>query len=359
MDTSLKQKGLLRRPGNHRRSVCVEMLNTRSLLRRRILTAANRMMSTYRVGFSFRNPRSPWLVVEPSLCKPSSIKFWCNAEQKEYKFIDLRGGDLVAPDMKLLGSSPGWLACQRPDGATFLLDPVTFDGVHLPPWIHRRREVETLVFSDSEGKAFVIFRSGHSLAFCSTDRLGDGWSLFGGALDKYESMVYSTAHRRLFCITSALKLEAWDVGHDPPRLDWVAHYDNPYQPSPDRPTLKYLACDEQSGQLFLVVRHVSKSGEDLTVDFKVYRIDQGLNVMRGWLEGMTFFVGNNQAIAMRDGFGVEPDSVYFTYDKRLRYNTVVGNFDYRRKSISPVSCPFAANPYPVWFMAHPRHIIAV
>ncbi|KAL6547809.1 hypothetical protein OROHE_009514 [Orobanche hederae] len=356
------------------------MLNTMSLLRRRILAAANRMMSTYRAAVSFNSPRSPWLVLPPRLCKESAgaiFNFWCCAQRREYLFRDAKknsryGGDNLmdheeAHQLRVLGSSPGWLACQRGNDDLIVLDPVSYDAVDLlPPWIHYDMDLETLLFSDSERKAFVICGPSRSLAFCSTSTrcLRREWTFFGGD-DEYESMVYSTGHRRLFCITSALKLEAWDVGHHSPRLDWVAYFDCPDPVNWDWLHVQYLACEEQSGKLFLVVRKVCNidylSEKDFTLEFKVYRIDRGgldLILMRDSLEGITFFVGSNQAIAIRDvGAGVEPDSVYFTYDRRLGFNSFVGNFDYRRRSISPVSCPFADNTCKVWFTPHPRHII--
>ncbi|KAL6526350.1 hypothetical protein OROMI_029990 [Orobanche minor] len=108
-------------------------------------------------------------------------------------------------------------------------------------------------------------------------------------------MAYSSAHRRLFCITSALKLEAWDVGgHDLPRLDWVAHLDGLDTAWLDR---IFVACEEQSGQLFLVARHIC-SEEVLDLRFKVYRMDQGvedLTLMRDSFLGMTFFRGKEES----------------------------------------------------------------
>ncbi|KAL6577673.1 hypothetical protein OROMI_010001 [Orobanche minor] len=108
-------------------------------------------------------------------------------------------------------------------------------------------EVHSVVILDEkeEGNVIMTFGSSNSLAICSPRR-GYGWSLFGGG--KYESVVYSTAHR-LLCLTSTLKLEAWDVGGESSILDRVTQLEMPDPHKPTRPDLKTLVRHIQQPSL--------------------------------------------------------------------------------------------------------------
>ncbi|KAL6549167.1 hypothetical protein OROHE_009012 [Orobanche hederae] len=104
------------------------------------------------------------------------------------------------------------------------------------------------------------FGSGGGLAFCSP------WDTKEWTVLKeervYNSLVYSTKHNCLFCISDDKWFEVWECGVDGvPRLvsHWIMDFDS-RSISPVRKKLTYLLCAEQNGILFLVVRHVRING---------------------------------------------------------------------------------------------------
>lgn len=101
--------------------------------------------------------------------------------------------------------------------------------------------------------------------------------------------------------------------------------------------LKYLVCAEHTGEMYVVVRHVSDNTDrDFStynrVDLVAYYVTLGMDVykiemevgkavrMEHLLEGVAMFVGNNQGMALpaAEHSGLNPNCVYFTRDKRLR-----------------------------------------
>lgn len=175
------------------------------------------------------------------------------------------------------------------------------------------------------------------------------------------------------------------------------HYDWPTQCMLKQQAgkVKYLVCDEHSGGLFLVVRHVNPLAGPhgamvdtiaisqycgrhyvktpyKTFDFDVYKIDweRGEAIhMEGSLEGLAMFVRANHSFAIQGAadLKLKLDSVYFTDEIRTVGTTRFaptnygghdnGVFDYRSKDLSSC-CPFypielaeirKVLPLPLWF----------
>lgn len=250
---------------------------------------------------------------------------------------------------------------------------------------------------------------GGRAALCSPRRSNE-WTFLSG--DRvYDDLVYSSRHNRLLCVTRGKTiLEGWDTTDESPRLDWAIQdkeeldfdVNKEYFRWPSRCMLKrecgqvkYLVCDDHSGDLFLVVRHVNLlagpygalvdkivlseySGRHYvktpykTIDFDVYKIDWKRGEvmhMEDSLEGLAMFVGTNHSFAIRatEVPGLKRDSVYFTDEIRLVGPTRFartnygghdnGIFDYQNKDLS--SCctfyPIEFNnirkvlPLPLWF----------
>ncbi|KAL6552145.1 hypothetical protein OROGR_008299 [Orobanche gracilis] len=325
---------------------------------------------------------SPWLMIQPSFTfSGPAFKFWCCATDEIYSFLgnhhksggeeSLKFVDAASCwNIDLVGSSHGWLALHdNLNHHLYLFDPTTHRDIEFPlppPMLGDQVHSAILSSNESDGKMFVIFGSGHSLACCSLRRGSHEWTLFGDEAAAYESIVYSSTHRLLFGITSTLKLEAWDVGGDSPRLDsdWVTEFDPISVPDEGKAVLlKYLVCEEESGELYVVVRHVKHGGDwktTPTVDFEVYKIDREggrLVKMVDSLGGLAMFVGNNHPIAIKikdDKIsGVKPNSIYFAQDTRhITYSARDnGIFNYQNGLI--INPPSPASSYslgdPIWF----------
>ncbi|KAL6568076.1 hypothetical protein OROHE_003760 [Orobanche hederae] len=340
-------------------------------------SAKNRSMSTVGVSSSGFPPAPPLLMLPPSLDGRGNISYTFQHLAKSDAIIlnnKLCGGGLrshsdLINDVKFVGSSHGWLALQnRRNNHVFLSNPMTERRVNLPPLSH---PVERVVLSSasieeegdmSGGGRCLAFKSGLDgrLGFCSPGRTNE-WTVFGSNY-MYDSLVYSSRHNRLFCVSiEPTILECWDVGGDIeglPRLDWtIKNYLGTNCPAsctywPTRKwlkqqccQLKYVVCAEHSGSLFLVMRHVNlRAGPSgsfadkivfsmyngchhtrdpyTTVDFDVFKVDllRGeLIHMEDSLEGLAIFVGINDplAIPVTEGDGLVPDSVYFTDENYL------------------------------------------
>ncbi|KAL6493335.1 hypothetical protein OROGR_033094 [Orobanche gracilis] len=336
-------------------------MSSSTLLRRGIFHA-NRMMTTRCGG------ESPWVMIRANNKAEDGtvFRFWCCAKKTNYSFF--RNGykreqevfdfdDAIDGTLRVVGSSQGWLAL-RDIHSFFLLDPIRHRCIDLPPPPfeneNNRIVVQSIVLSpllasekgDEGGKAFMVFGVGQWLAFCSPKSHGCEWATFGDVGTGYDSVVYSTTHRRLLCISSTCKLEGWDVrGDSSPSLDidWVAQLKfDPPAPLPAM-HLKYLVCAEED--LLLVVRIFENNC------FMVYRVDlerRRLMKMDKSLEELTIFVGNNDAITIKDVAGVKPDSIYFTSDHRMSGYNPLGIFDYKKCFISPL-LPNHYAYYPAWF----------
>ncbi|KAL6583065.1 hypothetical protein OROMI_005143 [Orobanche minor] len=343
------------------------------VFRSRAALAANRKIIS--------SGESPWLMIQPNLTLYVPVfKFWCCATDEIYSFFgnhhrsegeeSLEFVDTTSTwTMNLVGSSHGWLALyDKVNHHLYLLDPITHRDIGFPlppPMLGNQVHSAILSSNESDGKMFVIFGSGYSLACCSLRRRE--WTLFGDEVAAYESVVYSSKHRLLFGITSTLKLEAWDVGGDSPKLDsdWVTEFDPRSVPDEGEAVLlKYLVCEEESGELYVVVRYVKHGGDwktTPTVDFEVYKIDREggrLVKMVDSLGGLAMFVGNNHPIAIKTKVdeisGVKPNSIYFAEDSRSHESYRArddGIFDYQKGLIihplSPASSYSLGDP--LWF----------
>ncbi|KAL6544850.1 hypothetical protein OROMI_023712 [Orobanche minor] len=219
----------------------------------------------------------------------------------------------------------------------------------------------------------MTFGPRRRLAFCSPLRSKE-WTIFGGGnTDRdrvYENFVYSKRDKRLFCFC-----EEYCKEYDNKDTSWEIW---------DRTEVKERSIrhDDDSDELFLVVRHVSLRAGPFssminkvtlskyrgchysktpckTIDFDGYKFDIKLVMvmhMKDSLQGLAMFVGSNQpfAIPAAEVAGLKPDSVYFTDDNsifeptRLERTSYGGHdngiFDYQNKNISPC-CDF----YPIEF----------
>ncbi|KAL6521561.1 hypothetical protein OROGR_018130 [Orobanche gracilis] len=227
-------------------------------------------------------------------------------------------------------SSRGWIAVHnvwREKNELFLSDPTTFRLIDLPP-LEATARLRSLILEHrrDDGNAFVISNSG--MIYCSPGRSRE-WTPFGGCGGTYESLVYSSHHHRLFSLTSASDLEAWDVKSEQPRLERTIHLDlSSQRPGLTRAVYLVRTADHSGGELFVVVRFVKTGGgfgvgrEQYVVpiiDFEVYEVDLEREMavkMEKSLGGLTMFVGLNEGVAVKDVRGLRRDAIYFAYDKR-------------------------------------------
>lgn len=372
-------------------------------------------------------PSAPWLMLPPRIDGGGSLayKFHRLAGNDDFSCENKVGGDGdgdelhlpldidIAKDVDFAGSSHGWLALfNRRNYDLHLSNPITDRHIKLPPPpLSPPPPAFRVILSSSPEEegclAFAIVGGGRA-ALCSPGRSKE-WTFLsgggGGGDCAYEDLVYSSAHKRLFCVTdgSAI-LESWEMSDEceGPRLDWAIQDKRELDFSdgmkiwfdwPRRCMLKqrcaqvkYLVCDGSSDTtaLYLVVRHVNpRAGPYVghlvdkiliseyggrqyartpykTFDFDVYRIDwEGGKVthMENSLEGLAIFVGTNHSFAIPAAAGVagvRPDSVYFTDEIRLAGPTRFarttygghdnGIFDYKNKDLFSC-CPF----YPIDF----------
>ncbi|KAH6811370.1 hypothetical protein C2S51_025132 [Perilla frutescens var. frutescens] len=331
----------------------------------------------YRMISTMNSFESPLLMLNPKSDGEGRFvyKFQCLAKNYVYSFFsnnysnnpsgrrqwnsDELENEYGISDFRFVGSSHGWVALYNERiHDLFLSDPISDRHIKLPPPLHT---VKRLILSSSADDekgclAFMTLGSGDRVAFCSP-LLSDEWSLFGGD-DKregevYDNLVYSRRHNRVFCITSA----------------------------PTTTTTKL-----ETGELYLVVRHVIIRGGVVeanftdpicskdpyfsnphygTVDIDVYKIDRDrgkVTLMENSLEGLAMFVGINHpfAIIPASASGLKPNSIYFTYDDRLRPPYGVGEedngifdyqnriFDYQTRDFSPFRNPYPIQ-CPIWF----------
>ncbi|KAH6766611.1 hypothetical protein C2S52_017594 [Perilla frutescens var. hirtella] len=367
----------------------------------------------YRMISTMNSFESPLLMLNPKSDGEGRFvyKFQCLAKNYVYSFFsnnysnspsgrrqwnsDELENEYGISDFRFVGSSHGWVALYNERiHDLFLSDPISDRHIKLPPPLHT---VKRLILSSSADDekgclAFMTLGSGDRVAFCSP-LLSDEWSLFGGD-DKregevYDNLVYSRRHNRVFCITSApttttTKLEVWDVGDESARLDWMMMTADLNHKNLRK--LKYIVSAEQTGELYLVVRHVIIRGGVVeanftdpicskdpyfsnphygTVDIDVYKIDRDrgkVTLMENSLEGLAMFVGINHpfAIIPASASGLKPNSIYFTYDDRLRPPYGVGEedngifdyqnriFDYQTRDFSPFRNPYPIQ-CPIWF----------
>ncbi|KAL6552153.1 hypothetical protein OROGR_008307 [Orobanche gracilis] len=345
------------------------------------------------VDYFNANRISPWLMLPPVLDGIGNIayKFHCLANQELHYKNKIGGGELqLAADIdniEFVGSSHGWLALQSRQNYDdlFLSNPIIDRHIKLPT-LGALGPANRLILSSSlspeeeedEPLALMNCRSNSKLAFCSPRRRTE-WTVLGSDRDyTYQNLVYSSRHKRLFCVrrpyyNGNICLECWDVVRR--QRDWVIQDCNELSfggwTYTEYSQLNYLVCAEDTGDLFLVVRHVNprvgpygsmvdkvilcKDRGSLltrnpykTIDFDVYKIDvDGGKVdmyMEDSLQGLAMFVGINHpfVIPAAEVSGVMPDSVYFTDENDLVEQTKHepttgygghdnGIFDYRNK----------------------------
>ncbi|KAL6539171.1 hypothetical protein OROGR_011820 [Orobanche gracilis] len=273
---------------------------------------------------------SPWGLIWPEdrMFSSWNVRFYCCAKGKIYSFFvesdeDSMGidcGPFVLGDCGLaVGSSQGWIALHSrilrwQKAGLHLFDPTNHRGVLLP-FIPTEVRVHSLTLSE-EGKAFMVFGCLRRLAFCRLGRSHEWeWTPLGEGEEEeaYESIVYSNSRRRLLCLTSTFKLEAWDVADDQfPRLDWKLELELDHL---DSTKIKYyLVCAEESGELYVVVHHDTRPPDFVVYKIEPERVPERVVKMKGSLGGLTMFVGIKNdpvAVAGKDA-GVQPDSIYFT-----------------------------------------------
>ncbi|KAH6766902.1 hypothetical protein C2S52_017885 [Perilla frutescens var. hirtella] len=395
---------------------------------------------------------SPWLMLPPSLDDTGNVEYKFHRLgskiEEVYKKKDSGGGGfpLNGHGIQVAGSSHGWLALyNQVNHDVFLVNPITSRHIKLPPV---KGVVSRFSLScspdDGDCRAMISVGPTSRLIFCVPGRstewtpIGDlycdRWNYRTQSSDtvmrEYEDVVYSSRHKLFFCITRfKTELEGWNVA-DPlsPTMDWrVPHneeltFDRLDYPWPAECQsesdlkdqcwhLKYLVLDEQSDELFLVVRHVNPRmrrdgsfAEDIyyskfrgcdysypykTVDFDVYKIDRHeggkvkLRHMETSLNGLAMFVGINQSCALSASEFPElkPNSIYFTDEKRLMllskspvHNRFGGHdngiFDFQNNTFSSCCgrCPLVdsldygcikrIDPPPLWFTPPPNTLKA-
>lgn len=370
----------------------------------------------------------PWLLLPPSIDGSGRLAYkFHRVAEKEEEFsctnkMDFPADIDITKDVDFAGSSHGWLALfNRRNYDLYLSNPITDRRIQLPPLpVPRPRTfggvgvVERVSLSSSpDQKSCQSFMTIEGRAALCSPRCSSEWTLFPGDRE-YDDLVYSSTHGRLFCVTSgSAELECWDTSDEAsPRLDWVIQDDRKLdfgganELSFHWPTLcvfkqncdkvNYVVCDEHSGDLFLVVRHVnSRAGPYKitmvnrvvisefggrhyvkdpykTVDFDVFKIDfksgEVMRVERS-LCGLAMFVGGNHSLAIpaKKVPGLKPDCIYFTDEirlvgptRRVRVNYGGhdnGIFDFPNKEISCYSAFYPIEfdkirkvlPLPLWF----------
>ncbi|KAL6585050.1 hypothetical protein OROMI_004341 [Orobanche minor] len=321
--------------------------------------AANRMISS-ESGVEFPAPAPapvPWLMFKPTFNGhgpgDSLFRFYNLAENRIYNFFTFNYEEKLTGRYywRFLGTSNGWLGVYDAENHDlWLVDPMMDLLTRLPPVVS---VVHRLLVLDKGRLAIVAQGSLCNLAFCSLD--ASSWTSFASERRAYDSFTYSSRDSRLVCIArececdvgyNKTNLEIWNLEGRTPELEWEMHFDlDSTSYRPDSRKLKYIVCDEQSGELFVVVRNVrirhgiggsfvdgiidtEYKGTECykpfrTTGFKVYRVDRErrrLILMKDSLQGLAMFVGTNQPIAIPAAglAGVKPDSVYFTYDSRIK-----------------------------------------
>ncbi|KAL6521565.1 hypothetical protein OROGR_018134 [Orobanche gracilis] len=334
----------------------------RGLVANQTITATG-VSGTFRSAISnySSSAAAPWLMLESQYNDSLgdwTYRFHSCAEAKTYTFLKNRRGDCFRPNMlaaNVVGSSRGWIAVHnvwREKNDLFLSDPTTFRLIDLPP-LEPTARLRSLILEHrrDDGNAFVISNSG--MIYCSPGRSRQ-WTPFGSCGGAYESLVYSSHHHRLFSLTSASDLEAWDVKSEQPRLErTIPLYLGSQRPGLTRAVYLVRTAEQSGIELFVVVRFVKTGGgfrvgrEQYvvpTVDFEVYEVDLEREMavkMEKSLGGLTMFVGLNEGVAVRDVRGLRRDAIYFAYDKRGCYerrgdSEDVGIFDYEKGRILPI-----------------------
>ncbi|XP_057789196.1 uncharacterized protein LOC131006072 [Salvia miltiorrhiza] len=392
-------------------------------------SAANRMMSTAATSGGVSSPPAPWLMLPPAVDESGDLAYRFQSLATKEELIhknkissdELQLDELQLPaeidlikDVDFVGSSHGWLALyNRRSTDLFLSNPIADRHVKLPPLPGADR----VILSASDAPlAFATFGSRRELAFCRPHRRGGEWTHFGGDYT-YDNLVYSTKHKRLFCVCHEQEyyginiiLEGWDVDRieeRPPKLDWVIQGNDELNLAdyrrdwPGRSEFKkeclqvfYMVCDEHSGDVFLVVRHVNPRVGPFgalvdkivlshyrgchfmkipykTFDFDVYRIDfergEVINMV-GSLGGLAIFLGINEPFTIPAIAGVvKADCIYFTDENVLVGPTKLektsygghdnGVFDYEKKDFYPCCDLYPIEyekirkilPLPLWF----------
>ncbi|KAL6521560.1 hypothetical protein OROGR_018129 [Orobanche gracilis] len=307
----------------------------RGLVANQTITATG-VSGTFRSAISnYSSSSAPWLMLDSQYNDSLgdwTYRFHSCAEAKTYTFLKNRRGDCFRPNM--------------------LAANVVGSSRDLPP-LEPTARLRSLILEHrrDDGNAFVISNSG--MIYCSPGRSRE-WTPFGSCGGAYESLVYSSHHHRLFSLTSASDLEAWDVKSEQPRLERTIPLDLGSQRTGlTRAVYLVRAAEQSGGELFVVVRFVKTGGgfrvgrEQYvvpTVDFEVYEVDleREMAVKREKsLGGLTMFVGLNEGVAVRDVRGLRRDAGYFAYDKRGCYerrgdSEDVGIFDYEKGRILPI-----------------------
>ncbi|KAL6515614.1 hypothetical protein OROHE_018648 [Orobanche hederae] len=272
-----------------------------------------------------------------------------------------RGGEeevrlMRDPKTVWVGSSHGWLAISNScTNDMCLLNP--FSGRHIklpsPPsgLLYWPSKVILSCSPNDEGcRAVMILGANIIVATCRPDHSAE-WPPLNASP---EWAPLDASLPRFLGLMLALKgeeLEGWDVDADGrPRVDrQVSRFGrHEFDPNGKRLTVRtarYLVCEEESDQLFLVRRYVV--GE--TADYDVYRIggggDGGLELC-SLLDDLAMFVGINHSFAVKASRfpGLKPNSIYFSdmrnswavNDRGQVYHTM-DVFDYQNKRCSSLS----------------------
>ncbi|KAG8376923.1 hypothetical protein BUALT_Bualt09G0114600 [Buddleja alternifolia] len=336
--------------------------------------AAPRMTSVVSNGTFKSRISTPWLMLPPAFEGKGDdddnmvYKFYSLAENKVLN-LTRRNNKCVGDheDIEFVSSSHGWLTLFNTRNCDlFLRNPLSGRRIKLPPihTLHIPEEnlrggygcVTKVITSCSpeEENCLVMMSFGTEdrLAFCSPSSSAAEWTPIGDLYHVddedndnltarvYQDFVYSSRQKLFYCITQWEVLEAWDLQDmgSPKVIPMDYPVDEENYPSEEEIELKFLVVAEESGDLFLVRRHIiphmapdgsyvdycldKNAAENLpykTTGFDVYKYDPekcAFRYMDSSLDGLALFIGNNHSFAVSaasDEFSeLKPNSIYFT-----------------------------------------------